>query len=234
MEQCRHINPNIKIVLYLINSMDAKSPIMNGVRPQINRFKWDNTYSFDPKDSKRYGYVYMPYVYYSKHEMPKLPSNEEKYDVYFVGGMKGGRATLLEDLYSFLVANGVKCCFDMMRMHEGGDIDNSISGINYYRHWFPYEEVLTKLNSSNCILEVLQEGQKGTSLRYFEAVCYNKKLLTNNDDVVTYPFYNPHYMRIFHTIADVDLDWLKKDMHIEYCYDGEFSPKFLIDKIYGN
>ena len=60
--------------------MDAKSPIMNGVRPQINRFKWDNTYSFDPKDSKKYGYVYMPYVYYSKHEMPKLPSNEEKYD----------------------------------------------------------------------------------------------------------------------------------------------------------
>lgn len=88
------------------------------------------------------------------------------------------------------------------------------------------------LNSdSKVALRCCAEGQRGTSLRYMEAVCYNKKLLTNNDDVVTYPFYDPRYMKIFHTLTDIDLDWLKMDIDVEYHYNGEFSPIRLIKSL---
>ena len=82
-------------------------------------------------------------------------------------------------------------------------------------------------------LEILQEGQNQQSARYFEAVVYNKKLLTTNDRISALPFYNPDYMKVFHTSSDVDIDWLKARDMVDYGYKGEFSPSgipALIDK----
>ena len=103
--------------------------------------------------------------------------------------------------------------------------------INYYKKWMPYEKVISQTMATNCIFEVLQDNQYGQSLRYFEAVCFNKKLLTNNKNIKNLPFYNEKYMKIFEEIDDIDYDWVKKREEINYNYNNEFSPIFLIDKI---
>lgn len=36
----------------------------------------------------------------------------------------------------------------------------------------------------------MQEGQKGMTLRIVEAMFFNKKLITNNDDILCMDFYN--------------------------------------------
>jgi hypothetical protein len=103
----------------------------------------------------------------------------------------------------------------------------------FYTHnkWVSYEKILSETISSNCILEILQNNQHGATLRYFEAVCYNKKLLTNNKDIIYYPFYNPKWMKVFTNISEIDIEWLRTNENIDYKYNGEFSPKILIDKI---
>lgn len=102
--------------------------------------------------------------------------------------------------------------------------------INYYggRDWIPYEQVLASVLNTNVIIEVLQENQEGPSLRYYEAVCYNKKLLSNNRNLSDLPFYDPRYMKYFDKYEDIDIEWVKSREKINYSYDGSFSPSNLI------
>ena len=72
------------------------------------------------------------------------------------------------------------------------------------------------------------------SLRYFEAIVYNKKLLTNNPEVVELPYYDERYMRVFESIEDIDVDWVKAIEKIDYKYKGEFSPLGIIEYIKNN
>ena len=69
--------------------------------------------------------------------------------------------------------------------------------------WMDYKEVIDIVKQSNCILEVVQEGQNGITLRTMEAVCYGKKLLTNNKNIVKYPFYDSKYISVFEDIDDI-------------------------------
>lgn len=106
--------------------------------------------------------------------------------------------------------------------------------IRYYSGgWIPYEKVLADVLNSDVILEVVQEGQRGPSLRYYEAVCYNKRLLTNNPDIKSFPYYDSRYMKIFKDADDIDLNWIKKKQKIDYRYRGDFSPLNMLDVVMG-
>ena len=95
--------------------------------------------------------------------------------------------------------------------------------------YLPYPTVLQQMQSSKCILDMTQAGQSGITLRYYEAVVYNKKLLTNNVNIVNLPFYNPQYMKIYETIEDIDGDWIQSKDMPNYEYAGEFSPVHILE-----
>ena len=227
LNKCRKSNPNLQIILYLINSMKAHSPVMKSVRPKIRSFNWDVIYTFDKGDAKEYGYKYLPFCYYSLHIIEN--KNVTTSDAYFVGGLKGGREEMIYATYNFLKSKGVDCLFDLMPF---GNVEPApLPGANFYHGWKPYSEVLAKTQATNCIIEICQNGQNGATLRYFEAVSMNKKLLTNNKDIANFPFYNPKWMRVFASVEDIDTEWIKSKEHIDYHYNGEFSPNHFIDYI---
>lgn len=89
--------------------------------------------------------------------------------------------------------------------------------------------MISEVLKCNCILDALSPGQTGVSTRYYEAVCYNKKLLTNNKDVLNFPFYNPQYMKIYQNPEDIDWNWVKERVPIDYHYDKRFSPLRLLE-----
>lgn len=225
LRRCRKKNPSLKISLYLINSLRAGSPILNKVRPLIGLFKWDNIFTFDPIDARDYGYTYLAFNYYSSHGILNDCSVEN--DAYFVGGLKGGRNDLINETYNYLTNLGVKCHFDIMLPKSC--CTGSLDGVHYYHGWRPYDEILSNVNKSKCIIEITQEYQSGATLRFFEAVCMNKKLISNNENIINFPFYNPKWMKVFHTPDDIDIDWMKCEDVVDYGYNGEFSPAHLVD-----
>lgn len=227
IKHCRRINPNLKVCLYLINSIHAKSPILRGVREKIELFKWDKIYTFDASDAKEFGFEYAGFMYYSKHTLPII--KKPQFDAHFVGGLKGNRTQMICDTYNYLISCGVKCDFNLM--HSSDEETTVLQGVNYYRGWKPYEEMLAKVADTKCIIEITQEGQNGATLRYFEAVCHNKKLLTNNSAIVDFPYYNSKYMRIFSSPEDIDVEWIKEEADVDYGYQGDFSPTHFIDFI---
>jgi hypothetical protein len=229
LRKCKKINPSLKCYLYLINSIGASSPIMRKVRPKITQFDWNAIFTFDPVEAKKYNYSYLGFNYFSSHSISLEKSELPTSDVFFVGGLKGGRTKLIYEIYTRLTSFGVKCDFYLMPI-ENKDV-KQLPGIYYFNGWRPYNEIQQHTQNSKCILEIIQEGQYGATLRYFEAVSMNKKLLTNNPHIVDFPFYDSRWMRIFKTPDDIDLDWLNKEEPVDYNYANEFSPKHLIDFI---
>lgn len=215
-----------QVNLFVVDAMDADSFIMKTARPLILNMKFDHIFTFEPADVKKYGFEYLGFGgYYSKKDI-EIPSTP-KYDLVFTGGVKGGRQETIIELYKYLEKEACNFIFDLNSIPFYED-----KNIRYHYGWIPYEDFLKTELDSNCILEIVQEGQTGPTLRYFEAICYNKKLLTNNPNIVDFPFYNSQWMKIFNSPEDIDIAWVKKKENINYRYQGEFSPTKMIDKLY--
>ena len=61
---------------------------------------------------------------------------------------------------------------------------------NNYSPFIAYSNVIATIKKSGAILEILQEGQEGYSLRVMESLFFNKKLISNNPLLKHAPFYN--------------------------------------------
>ena len=214
--------PNIKLVLYLVDQMDR--PYSGKVKRMLPYF--DIVYCINHRDTKEYGFNYYPLVY-SNYPLNRIVPLKEKSDLYFMGN-NWDRDEFIHQIYETLTQKGVKCDFGLLGVAEE---KQKHKGKIIYNQGYSMDENLAHSMSTNCILEVMHKTVNATTARYPEAVYLNKKLLTNNKNVVYEKFYNPEYVRIFDKLEDIDIDWLLKKEEIDYHYDGSFSPIELINTV---
>ena len=215
-------HPNVKLYALVTDSMHANSPHMNLVRDKLFSDVWDRVLTYDKYDAEEYEFTWFGYTYYSSYDFVEPDSLES--DVYYVGFDKGGREKTVLDVYKKIMSRGGIARFDVVSSKPNSDI-----GLQYLKEKISYPQVVARVKSTNCILEILQENQKSQSIRYFEAIVYNKKLLTNNENIKKLPYYDERYMKVFNVPSDINLDWVKEREQIEYGYSGEFSPIRLLD-----
>lgn len=182
--------------------------------------------TFDPGDARRLGYRHTMSVY-SKTRLPAVKTDCDLY-VSFAGP---GRLQRVAQIGRSLRLRGVSC-----RIVYVGKIPDSLDQelreeFENCRERMTYETVLADMNRANCLLEFVRDTQSGVTVRYYEAVCYQKKLLTTNKNVVNLPFYDARYMRVFEKPEDIDPDWVSRREPVDYGYDGRFSPLHLLEEI---
>ena len=214
-------------VHYIFYFYDPVSPTIHSVliRKYWINLKFDYIFTFDPSDAAKYNYIhyYIPYSMISDNEC-----NDVNNDLYLAASNHGLRLYTFYKLYSYFKDQGIKMLFRIVGVSKK---EQKYKNDIIYNEKIEYSEAVNELKKSNCILEVVSAGQSGATLRYYEAVCYNKKLLTTNKNVVNLPFYDPRYMKVFEKPEDIDIEWIKRREEIDYHYDGRFSPTHLIDKI---
>ena len=216
---------NPKMILLLVDSLNAHSVHLKWAKPLIFNFPWDLRLSYDIRDCKEFGFDYMGCNIYSFDESRQ--ASDFASDIYFIGREKAGRNAYIKKLYDYLKGKDIKCNFHLMdkKYLAYKYIGKSELGLKY--HLFSeegYDKILADVLSTNCILEIVQKGQKAQTARYYEAVCANKKLLTNNHYIKELPFYDERYMKVFDEFKDIDIEWMRRKEQINYGYDGEFSP----------
>lgn len=219
--------PNIYLVLYFSDTL--ASPVIKKAVSMSKKIPFDLIYSFDPIDSIENGYLYTTAIY-SKSDVIEVVQPQN--DLFFVGENKG-RISILNEIYTNALKNELVTDFRILKVHD----DEKIEGTIKYNSRITYSKCLEELQNSKCILDIVQEGQAGTTLRYYEAVCYNKKLLTNNKELLKMKYYNPSYIQVFDTIEDIDWEWIKQKSSVDYKYDNDYSPvnfvKDIIQKLHG-
>jgi hypothetical protein len=216
---------NISLNLLFINPINDKK--ITRVKEIITQVLFDNIYSFDDIDSKQYGFIHTKSIY-SKLER-SLPEKNEN-ELLFIGRDKN-RLDILHKIYNNAKKHDIRCFFDIVGVKD----KDKIRDVNLiYNKKISYGEVVKKLQQTNCLLEVLQGIQSGFTFRTYEAICYNKKLLTNNKNIVNMPFYDSNYIKIFDSVEDIDFEWIKKIEEVNYKYNGEFSPVNLLEEVKEN
>jgi hypothetical protein len=205
--------PNAKLVFAFTNPTKK----INSKYIGLIKKHYDLILSFDLADCEEYGWTFYSGVYSKRNDLDLSGIKES--DVFFVGTNKG-RIDAVHEIFDLLTGHGLKCDFHVM------DVENSkIRDDNpiHYNKRLSYEDVLKRVCKTKCILEILQENQKGSSLRVMEAIAYGKKLLTNNQIIKQERFYNGNQMFVFDKPSDIDIRFLLNNVE-SFEYDGSLSP----------
>ena len=131
-----------------------------------------------------------------------------KSDFFFVGGgnQQKGRFQEVMKLYRILTEKGYECDFWLADVPK--ELQDALSGVHY--GYLPFSDVLSHIESTKCIVEIVQKGMSSATIRLINSILYGKHLLTNvktieNDEV--YGKYSEHV----HVISnDMDFSFINE------------------------
>src|SRR5690606_2744456 len=97
------------------------------------------------------------------------------------------------------------------------------------------KEVIKYIENSSVLLDIQKENQEGLSFRVFEALGYEKKLITTNKDIVNYDFYNPQNILVIDGVLPViPKDFLDtKYVQVSEKIKDKYRREFWIKKVFG-
>lgn len=217
---------NACIVLYMPDTLRAIGLAVDAVsfKRFCKHYHVDQVYSFDHNDCEEFGLTFFD-IYSSKANDEQSSTNK---GCLYVGNCRSrGRLDTLHSLYKKL-SEKLTCTFYINKVAEGDKLYPL--GI-VYNTPLSYDDVVGLVRQSDIVVEIMNEGQQGNTLRFKEAVCYNKRLLTNNPYVLKSKYYNPDFIQYFSSVEDIDTDWLTKTVDVDYHYNGEYSPALLAKMI---
>ena len=189
IEYIRDHNKRARIIIYYINPVDFAD------RKAPHNYKGLDCefYTFDPIDAKKFGIKFKPYFYPEEYMIDCDEKVPIKQDIFFVGVDKD-RLGVIKDLHRrFEQMNLTDKLMIVATLHK----KYSRSDEKWLAKRVPYEKIAENIKQSRAILDIVQSGQSGITLRPMEAMFYNKKLITNNIYIKEYDFYNPHNIFIF-------------------------------------
>lgn len=221
LEQLKDSHPNVKLVMILYDSFSNAS-----AKRSISMIPaFDYVFSFDKEDCKRNGFRHI-YSTFSKPDFVHEDATKES--ACFFIGFGTGRLELLQQTFKRISSKVDNCKFYIAGVKK--EKQQRITGVTYNKT-MAYDEELQMAYNTDCIVEVLKEGQSGISLRTCEAIAFNKKLITNNKSLLSMPFYDERYMRLFSRAEDIDIDFIKEKIDVKYDDTDYFSPLRILDQL---
>lgn len=215
---------NSHLILYLLDS--SNNPLCYEALELTNSVKFDAVFTFDKKDAEKYQFRHIYYIYsrIAQNSNTNNQSNLNHKKIGFWGSDKG-RVSLLTDLSKVFSKYNISYFYSIVGVEKPEAIKDYNINVN---NPITYREIVNKLQYVDVILDLVVPGQNGLSYRAIEAVCYNKKLLTNNPAILEFPYYDERYMRYFDSADNIDIEFINSNIKANYEYNNEYSPiKFL-------
>ena len=177
-------HPNIRFVFVFEDTVSYYKQVRTF---SINKMKsfFDIVYSYNESDLKNYGLKKIqPYI----RDYSNIKNfSFSKCDLFFVGQNKGRLQELIR-IYEICANEGLSCDFHVNGVPENEQLHPTNI---FYNSIIPYDEVLERCKCCKCIVDIVQNGVNGMTLREYEAIGMNKLLLTNNPAIYESPFYTP-------------------------------------------
>lgn len=159
---------------------------------------FDRKYTFDPKDAKEYGISFRPLFFLDAYSEIKNKIGDIKNDLLFVGTAHSDRYKVVKKVekecanynltvFSYFFMQG-RLVYLFKRL-----FDKTFKSFDYKDLSFKSltnREIVDMYAESKVILDINHPKQVGLTLRTFEALGAERKLITTNKDIINYPFYN--------------------------------------------
>lgn len=200
IEELKNALPEAIFTVYLWDSMKN----LPGSQQIIDLF--DNVYSFDRGDCTE-RIKFLPLFYHSKYKeiADKKQSVKEEYFCSYIGTAHPQKLKDINDMSALLkekypnqfiyhyIPSKLKYYYHKLKDAEYKNIKLSDLAVEKLSP-SQISEIFLK---SKCILDAAQAGQTGLTMRTFEVLGAKKKLITSNQTIKEYDFYNPTNIYIY-------------------------------------
>lgn len=207
-------HPSIRYILYIIDPMPEG--LWKEIEDALEVF--ERVFTIHPYNCKKYGFGYLPYIYTRCQEKSVLEAVPET-TLFFCGVSGSYRQKIISEVVKACDEHQIE--FDFWLKPFGND---AIIHPQVHYSEMTYAENVQRVEYSKCILEIMHEGFVGITQRYLEAIIYNKRLITNNREIKELPYYDSKYMLYFEKVEEIDWNWLKQEVKVDYHYQGDFEP----------
>lgn len=213
IEYLRKTKPGVKLVLYM-QDIVSSLPYYN-MEDYKNRF--DLIISYDKGDCGKYGLTYYP-TPYSAIRDNDMGCNKD-IDVFFCGAAKTRYQTIL-DVYKKCSNKGLKCLFYITGVPDEAKIDGK--GLVYDTP-ITYDENISFVKRSKCILEIMQKNADGYTPRLWESFFYGTHLLSNNSSICKSEYYATNSIHFLEDIESIE-SWINEHVTINDTLIQSKSP----------
>lgn len=210
LEDIKKRNSTAKFILYL---WDDVKRVENYEK---TKHYYDEVYSFDLKDCKKYGFIHLP-LFFTQEPVGKY---KKEWDVYSAMFSHSEREQLVSSINKQAVDNGCKSKFYislgrflyLKRLKE--IIKNNNPNIKYISKPITEERNYVNMEKSRTILDCPFKGQFGLTMRTIESLGMRNKLITTNKSIKYYDFYDENNISIITRDKPLlNVDFLKSSYH---------------------
>lgn len=210
-----------KYMAYLYDSVERcnVTHLLDGI--------FDEIYSFDKKDIETYHFKETSNYNY----ILKTPNFAIKNDVLYIGSIDnrihqlnkiGNRLKEINVNYKFIIIGKKYWIYKISnfftKKHEH---------LVFKRNRINQQKLLSLYSETKVIIDLVRENQTGLSFRFFEAMALEKKMITNNNNVINYSFFETenililkdNYSIITHSFIRSPYKTLKKEVFNKYTLD---------------
>lgn len=238
LKRFKEIQPQCEMIFFTWDSFT------NHAHPTTILNYFHKRFTFDLEDAEKYQIGFRPLFYLDPYKeiRGKNTSNFE-FDLLFLGTAHSDRYLISSQIKEWCSKNNLKM-FTYYYMHSKAVFlfqkmfDKSFKKFDYKKLSFKSlktAEIIELYKNSKVILDINHPGQKGLTMRTFEAIGAGKKMITTNAEIKKYPFYSPkifyvidrneiHLSKEFFTEASTELS---EEMYYRCSIEGWLSDLFL-------
>lgn len=217
-----------RYIAYLYDS-SKRRPIVHLLDANL----FNTVFSFDPEDVKTYNLKTLAnYIYFDKKPIAK--SENIKYDCFTICYLDE-RLNTVNRIAEIFNRKDLKSNFIIVGDKKPEHIHKDIV---FSEERFNQKQVHHKINESKSILDLLRDDQAGLSFRIFEAMGFQKKIITSNKYVQDFDFYNPENILIIDPVNpeipesffQTPYTPIPQDIYRKYSLEGWVEEVFNLDK----
>ena len=181
--------PGIKIYYLFSNIVKYTGAIKMGILHDLNKH-FDKVFAFDKTDAEKYSFSYFPLIYTKSVPMG---NSAPEYDLFYIGKAKDRYEQLIR-VFEKAQEEGLKCDFNIVEVPKEKQIYEDLI---HYNKPLSYSEVLKRMDNARCFVDMIQGHSTAFTIKTCEAIIYDKKLITSNENVKGEPFYNENMMLVY-------------------------------------
>lgn len=214
-------NNGARLILYFWNK------IHNYTAAEYYQKNGWEIWSFEKSDCEKYNFKFSNSFY---PITKKVEKNLIKRDFFFVGYDKG-RLNLLNELQSKICDENLQSKIIVRKQNKFSPImvfnHKQKNGIIITYKATSYSKIIKYVKQSSCIIDFSTNNQSGLTMRVYEAIVFQKKLITNNLNITEMPFYKKENILVYD--KNITSTQIKKWIDIPYnSIDQEYVNEYTI------
>jgi hypothetical protein len=189
--QVKELNQGIILLYYTFDSFLNN---FNGLK-LVHRF--DRKFTFDSKDAEKYNLSFRP-LFFSDVYREINQTSDTDIDLLFIGTAHSDRYIISEYLSDWCQRSGFKSysyyyspskfVFWFFKFFNPSFKKFKFEKITFKN--LDHKQIIDLYRRSKVVLDINHPNQNGLTMRVFEALGSGLKIITTNEEIVRYPFYN--------------------------------------------